>query len=65
MKNPLTPLLILLLLPITAIGLVLYTDAGIEPALFYATVKTFVVLFIVAGGLCFAASRLAADRAEG
>ena len=60
MNSPLTPLLILLLLPIGAICAVLYTDAGIEPALFYATVKTFVVLFIVAGGLCFAASRLAA-----
>ncbi|WP_264048692.1 hypothetical protein [Methylobacterium flocculans] len=64
MNNPLIPLLALLLLPIGAIGLVLYTDAGIEPALFYATVKTFVVLFVVAGGLCFAASRLAA-RTEG
>ena len=39
-------------------------DATHKPALFYATVKTFVVLFIVAGGLCFAASRLAA-RSEG
>ena len=64
MNSPLTPLLILLLLPIFAIGAVLYTDAGIEPALFYATVKTFVVLFIVAGGLCFAASRLA-ERSAG
>ncbi|KQP07622.1 hypothetical protein ASF28_10820 [Methylobacterium sp. Leaf99] len=57
--NPLTPILALLLLPISAIGLLLYTDTGIEPALFYSTVKTFVVLFIIAGGLCFAASRLA------
>ena len=57
--NPLTPLLTLLLLPIAAIGLLLYTDTGIEPALFYSTVKTFVVLFIVAGGLCYGASRLA------
>ncbi|NEU11406.1 hypothetical protein G3T14_04610 [Methylobacterium sp. BTF04] len=62
--NPLTPILILLLLPITAICAVLYTDTGIEPALFWATVKTFIVLFIVAGGLSFVASRLAA-RAEG
>lgn len=64
MNNPLVPLFILLSLPIAAIGLVLYTDAGIEASLFYASVKTFVILFIVAGGLCFAASRLA-ERSEG
>lgn len=58
--NPLKPLLILLLLPVFAIGAILYTDTGIEPALFYATVKTFVVLFVLGGLLSFGASRLAA-----
>lgn len=62
--NPLTPLLIVLLLPIAAICAVLYTDTGVEPALFWAAVKTFVVLFVVAGGLSYGASRLAA-RSEG
>ena len=47
--NPLGPVLIVLLLPISAIGLLLYTDTGIEPALFSATVKTFVALFAIAG----------------
>lgn len=57
--NPLVPLFVLISLPLTAIGLVLYTDAGIEPSLFYASVKTFVILGLVAVGLSFAASRLA------
>jgi len=57
--NPLAPLLVLLLLPIGAIGAVLLTDTGIEPALLYATVKTFAILFVVGGALSFAASRLA------
>ncbi|MBX9932737.1 MAG: hypothetical protein K2Y56_14545 [Methylobacterium sp.] len=59
--NPLVPLFILLSLPLAAIGLVLYTDAGIEPALFYASVKTFVILFAIGGALCYGASRLAGD----
>lgn len=59
--NPLVPLSILLLLPLAAIGLVLYTDAGIEPALFYSSVKTFVVLSILAGLLSYGASKMA-DR---
>lgn len=57
--NPLVPLFILICLPLTAIGLVLYTDAGIEPALFYAAVKTFIILGLVAVGLSFAAQKLA------
>lgn len=57
--NPLVPLFILILLPISAIGLVLYTDTGIEPALFYASVKTFVVLGALALVLSYGASRLA------
>ncbi|GJE38494.1 hypothetical protein [Methylobacterium persicinum] len=57
--NPLVPLFILICLPLTAIGLVLYTDTGIEPALFYASVKTFLILGLVAVGLSFAASKLA------
>lgn len=62
--NPLVPLFILISLPIAAIGLVLYTDTGIEPALFYASVKTFVVLFAIGGVLSYGASRLA-GRSEG
>ena len=62
--NPLGPVLIVLLLPISAIGILLYTDTGIEPALITATVKTFVALFAIAGILSYGASRLAA-RSEG
>ncbi|WP_019905426.1 hypothetical protein [Methylobacterium sp. 77] len=62
--NPLGPVLIVLLIPISAIGVLLYTDTGIEPALFTATVKTFVALFVIAGILSYGASRLAA-RSEG
>jgi hypothetical protein len=58
--NPLVPLFILLSLPLAAIGLVLYTDEGINPDLFYAAVKTFAILFVVGGAISFAASRLAA-----
>lgn len=57
--NPLVPLLSLLLLPIGAICALLYLDTGIEPALFWASVKTFAILFVVAGAISFAASRLA------
>ncbi|MDR7038701.1 MULTISPECIES: hypothetical protein [Methylobacterium] len=63
MNSPLTPLFILVLLPIAAIGLVLYTDTGIEPALIYASIKTFVILGIIGAALSFAASRLA-DRSN-
>ncbi|WP_375409552.1 hypothetical protein [uncultured Methylobacterium sp.] len=56
--NPLVPLSILISLPLAAIGLILYTDAGIEPALFYASVKTFVILFAIGGLLAYGASRL-------
>ena len=56
--NPLVPLFILLSLPIAAIGLVLYTDTGIEPALFYASVKTFIILGVVSIGMSFAAMKL-------
>lgn len=56
--NPLVPLFILLSLPLAAIGLVLYTDTGIEPALFYASVKTFVILGVIAVGMSFAAMKL-------
>ncbi|GJD96006.1 hypothetical protein [Methylobacterium iners] len=59
--NPLVPLFVLLLLPLAAIGLILAIDTGIEPALFYASVKTFVILGVLAGLLSFGASRLA-DR---
>ncbi|MDP4026520.1 hypothetical protein Q8W71_28285 [Methylobacterium sp. NEAU 140] len=57
--NPLVPLFILISLPLAAIGLVLATDQGIEPALFYASVKTFVILAVVAVGMSFAALKLA------
>ncbi len=57
--NPLVPLFILICLPLAAIGLVLYTDTGIEPALFYASVKTFVILAVIAVALSFGASKLA------
>ncbi|MCJ2006846.1 hypothetical protein MKK70_17450 [Methylobacterium sp. E-041] len=57
--NPLVPLFILISLPLAAIGLVLYTDTGIEPALFYASVKTFVILAVIAVALSFGASKLA------
>lgn len=62
--NPLVPLSILFLLPLTAIGLVLYTDTGIEPALFYAAVKAAVILVVIGGAISFAASRLA-ERSNG
>ncbi|MBD8906491.1 hypothetical protein [Methylorubrum zatmanii] len=62
--NPLVPLFVVLLLPIGAICTLLYTDTGIEPALFWAAVKTFAILFAVAGGISFAASRLA-ERSHG
>ena len=57
--NPLVPLFVLISLPLAAIGLVLYTDTGIEPALFYASVKTFVILGLIAVALSFGASKLA------
>ncbi|SFM68681.1 hypothetical protein [Methylobacterium pseudosasicola] len=57
--NPLVPLFIILSLPLAAIGLVLYTDTGIEPALFYASVKTFVILAVIAGAMSFGAMKLA------
>ncbi|TXN42194.1 hypothetical protein [Methylobacterium sp. WL7] len=57
--NPLVPLFILLSLPLAAIGLVLYTDTGIEPALFYASVKTFVILGAIAAAVSFGAMKLA------
>ena len=57
--NPLVPLFILLSLPLAAIGLVLYTDEGINPDLFYASVKTFVILGALACLLSFGASKLA------
>ena len=56
--NPLVPLFILICLPLGAIGLVLYTDTGIEPALFYASVKTFVVLGALAVAMSFGAMKL-------
>jgi hypothetical protein len=62
--NPLVPLGILFLLPLTAIGLVLYTDTGISPDLFYAAVKTSVILVVVGGAISFAASKLA-ERSNG
>lgn len=57
--NPLVPLFILVSLPIAAISLVLYTDTGIEPALVWASLKTFVILGLVAVALSVGASRLA------
>ncbi|WP_430911222.1 hypothetical protein [Methylobacterium sp. sgz302541] len=57
--NPLVPLFVLILVPIAAIGLVLFTDTGIEPSLFYASVKTFVILGALACLLSFGASKLA------
>lgn len=62
--NPLVPLGILFLLPLAAIGLVLYTDTGISPDLFYAAVKTAVILVVIGGAISFAASKLA-ERANG
>ena len=61
--NPLVPLLSLLLLPIGAVLAVLFLDTGIEPALFWASVKTFAILFVVGGAISFSASRLA-DRSQ-
>ena len=62
--NPLVPLGILFLLPLTAIGLVLYTDAGIEPRLFYSAVKTTIILVAVGGLISYAAAKLA-ERSNG
>ncbi|AIQ91741.1 hypothetical protein JCM16408A_52500 [Methylobacterium phyllosphaerae] len=56
--NPLVPLFILLSLPLAAIGLVLYTDEGINPDLFYASVKTFVILGAIAVAMSFGAMKL-------
>ncbi|MCJ2026898.1 hypothetical protein [Methylobacterium sp. J-067] len=56
--NPLVPLFTLISLPLIAIGLVLYTDTGIEPALFYASVKTFIILGVVSVGMSVAAMKL-------
>lgn len=61
--NPLVPLSILFLLPLAAIGAVLYTDVGILPALFYAAVKVAAILIVVGAAISFAASRLS-DRAN-
>ena len=57
--NPLVPLFIVISLPLAAIGLVLFAATGIEPALFYASVKTFVILGLIAVALSFGASKLA------
>lgn len=62
--NPLVPLGILFLLPLTAIGLVLVLDEGIAPELFYSAVKTTLILAVIGGGISFAASRLA-QRSQG
>ncbi|GBU19101.1 MULTISPECIES: hypothetical protein [Methylobacterium] len=59
--NPLVPLFVLVCLPIVAIGAVLFTDTGVEPALITASIKTFVILGVIAAALSFGASRLA-DR---
>src|ERR1700753_2955585 len=56
--NPLVPLFILLPLPLAAIGLVLYTDEGINPDLFYAAVKNFVILGAIAVAMSFGAMKL-------
>jgi hypothetical protein len=61
--NPLVPLFILISLPLAAIGLVLYTDTGIEPSLFYASLKTFVILGIIAVAMSFGAMKLS-ERAK-
>lgn len=61
--NPLVPLSILLLIPITAVLAVLFTDTGIEPLLFKHAVVTFAILFVVGGAMSFAASKLA-DRSN-
>ncbi len=61
--NPLVPLSILLLIPITAVLTVLLTDTGIEPLLFKHAVITFAILFVVGGGMSFVASKLA-DRSN-
>ncbi len=62
--NPLVPLAILFCLPLTAIGLILYTDTGIEPALFASAAKTTVILVVVGAAISFAASKLA-ERSNG
>lgn len=61
--NPLVPLFILISLPLAAIGLVLYTDTGIEPALFFASLKTFVILGLIAVAMSFGAMKLS-ERAK-
>lgn len=63
--NPLVPLGILFLLPLTAIGLVLYTDTGIMPSLFWSAVKTTAILAVVGGAISFVASRLAEKSSNG
>lgn len=57
--NPLVPLFILICVPTAAICLLLGTDTGIETALITATIKTFVILGIIAAGISYGASRLA------
>ncbi len=57
--NPLVPLSILFLLPLSAIAAVLYTDEGVAPDLGYAAIKAAVILIVLGGALSFAASRFA------
>ncbi|VUD69736.1 hypothetical protein MET9862_00293 [Methylobacterium symbioticum] len=57
--NPLVPLSILVCVPIAAIALVLGTDTGIETSLITATIKTFIILGVIAAAISFGASRLA------
>lgn len=62
--NPLVPLSILFLLPLTAIGLVLGTDAGVKPDLAIVALKVAAIIIVIGAALSFAASKLS-ERTDG
>ena len=58
--NPLVPLCCVLVLPALACLAILFVEPGINRSLFYAAVKTGIVLIAVGGAMSFVASWLAA-----
>ena len=56
------PLVIVLALPVLACLLLMLVEPGINRSLLFSAVKVGAILIVVGGGLCFAASRLAARR---
>jgi hypothetical protein len=54
------PLVIVLSLPVLACLLLMLVEPGINRSLLFSAVKTGVILIVIGGALCFAASKLAA-----